>query len=149
MFSPLEQFDMVYFFFIECSYPLYTVSEALDLQTIFLFFFLFVAVLYYLKFYYNSGYSFYLIPQTFIQRFIEIQFEFIFNLIKQQLGDEYYIYFSLVFTIFYSILFFNLLSLLPFGFALTSHIVLMLYISLSLGLGIFLIGINKHGLNFF
>jgi ATP synthase subunit 6 len=26
---------------------------------------------------------------------------------------------------------------------------LMLYISLSLGLGIFLIGINKHGLNFF
>jgi F0F1-type ATP synthase membrane subunit a len=72
-----------------------------------------------------------------------------FNLIKQQLGNEYYIYFSLIFTIFYGILFFNLLSLLPFGFALTSHILLMLYISLSLGLGIFLIGINKHGLNFF
>jgi len=37
----------------------------------------------------------------------------------------------------------------PFGIALTSHIAIILYLSLSLGLSIFLIGLLTHNIKFF
>jgi ATP synthase subunit 6 len=37
----------------------------------------------------------------------------------------------------------------PFGFALTSHIAIILYLSLSIGFSIFLIGIITHNIKFF
>jgi F0F1-type ATP synthase membrane subunit a len=37
----------------------------------------------------------------------------------------------------------------PFGIALTSHIAIIIYLSLSLGLSIFIIGLLTHNLKFF
>jgi len=79
---------------------------------------------------------------------IEKKVIFIFNFLWQQLGKIYYNYFILVFIIFYVILCLNLLSLLPFGIALTSHLNFVLFISLSLCIGILILGLYKHGLNF-
>lgn len=50
---------------------------------------------------------------------------FIFNLLKQQIGKNGYVYFPLIFTLFMFILIMNLFSLLPFGLALTSHIIMI------------------------
>jgi ATP synthase subunit 6 len=42
----------------------------------------------------------------------------------------------------------NLLSLIPFGIAFTSHIIMIIWLSLSLGLSIFLIGLYIHHIQF-
>lgn len=59
---------------------------------------------------------------------------------KQQLGSIGFKYIVLFFSIFFFVLLLNLLSLLPFGIALTSHLIVILYFSLSLCIGIFLEG---------
>jgi F-type H+-transporting ATPase subunit a len=48
---------------------------------------------------------------------------FIFRLIKQQTGKEGLIYLPLVLSLFTFILFLNLFSLLPFAYAVTSHVI--------------------------
>jgi len=57
---------------------------------------------------------------------IENVVKFIFNLVKQQIGREGYVYFPLIFSLFTFILIMNLFSLLPFGLALTSHIIMIM-----------------------
>lgn len=88
-----------------------------------------------------------LIPQNW-QIVLEIFFMFIYRLIKQQNGKEGIIYIPLILSLFSFILLFNLISLLPFGFAVTSHLIWTLYFSLSLCFGIFLLGIFKYNLKF-
>jgi len=43
----------------------------------------------------------------------------------------------------------NLLSMTPYGFAATSHLGWTIYFSLSICLGIFILGILKHKISFF
>lgn len=90
-----------------------------------------------------------LIPDAFIFRFYELQLVFIFNLVKQQLGQGNNRYVPLITYIFFSILGLNLLSLLPLGIAFTSHVEGMLFLSLWLGSTIFLIGFQSQGFNIF
>lgn len=65
-----------------------------------------------------------LIP-TLFQYTCEGLVKFIFNLVKQQIGQAGYVYFPLIFTLFVFILLMNLFSLMPFGLALTSHIIMI------------------------
>jgi ATP synthase subunit 6 len=81
-----------------------------------------------------------LIPTAIYQILIEYKIKFIFNLIKQQLGSIGFKYIILFFCIFFFVLILNLLSLLPFGIALTSHLIIILYFSLSICIGIFFEG---------
>ena len=67
----------------------------------------------------------YLIP-THYQYLFELSYIFIFNLIKQQVGILGYPFFPLIYVLFVFILISNLFSLIPFGIALTSHIILIL-----------------------
>lgn len=57
-------------------------------------------------------------------------------------------YFPFIFSLFFFVLFSNFLGLLPFGFALTSHIIMIFLLSFTLGLAIFQIGFLIHGLHF-
>jgi F-type H+-transporting ATPase subunit a len=113
MFSPLEQFDVIPLIFISYkNYNLTFFNIFLPMIIIIIFFFLINS----LKFYYK------LIPYS-IQIVIENLIEFIFNIIKGQIGKEGYLYFPFIFTIFSFVLIANLLSIIPFGIALTSHLI--------------------------
>lgn len=114
MFSPLEQFDVV--FYILQYFPL-PFANLLASMVIFLIIFLFFSR--FLK------ENLKLIPSL-LQSIFELVYKFIFNLIKQQIGEGGYIYFPLLLTIFNFILIMNLFSLLPFGLAVTSHIIMIL-----------------------
>jgi len=105
----------------------------------------FVLILFYLIFYY----FFYghIIPRAWQQVF-EAIFIFIYRLVFQQLGNKGLIYFPFIFSLFSFILFLNLFSLLPYGFAVTSHFVWTLYFSLSICLGIFFIGLINYKIKF-
>lgn len=76
-------------------------------------------------------------------------YKFIVSLLYEQAGSGALVYFPFVFNLFFFILFCNFMSLVPFGVALTSHIIIIFYLSLSLWFSVFLIGYLKHDINFF
>ena len=113
MFSPLEQFDLIPLFFISFSnYDLTFFNIFVPLSLIIVLF----LVINLFKFYFK------LIPYNF-QCIFENIVEFIFSIIKSQIGKEGYLFFPFIFTVFSFVLFANLLSIIPFGIALTSHLI--------------------------
>jgi len=117
MFSPLEQFDVILIYRLFLWPHTYRI-----LNIMFPLIFMILIVFFFIKTY---GSEWKLIPFPF-QRLFELLFGFILNLIKQQIGKEGYVYFPLIFIFFNFILSLNLLSLLPFGIALTSHIIVII-----------------------
>lgn len=91
--------------------------------------------------------DFKLVPD-FWQFIFEFLFKFVLDLLAQQAGAASLVYFPFVFSIFIFILFCNLLSLVPYGIALTSHISLIFFLSFSLWLSVFFIGLLTHNLSF-
>jgi len=141
MFSPLEQFDAIPVWggtLVNCTCPFKIMWNVLIPLIIVIAFFLCVA---------SFKYEFTIIPKP-LQSVFEFIIEFIFNLMKQQIGRESYILFPFIFTLFNFILLCNLLSLMPFGIALTSHLIMILWLSLTLSLGIFILGLRIHNIRF-
>jgi len=139
-FSPLEQLDTINlvslsFFNLDVSFN----SILLPLLIVNIFLGLVI---------YFYGSSFKLVPD-FWQILLEKLYLFVFNILDQQTGSKGYIYFPFIFSLFFFILLCNLTSMTPFGIALTSHFAIILYLSLSLGLSIFIIGLLTHNLKFF
>lgn len=85
---------------------------------------------------------------SYIQVFLEFLYIFVNNLIKQQAGNYGLFWFPLIFCIFNFILFSNLISLLPFGIALTSHFILIFWLSCTICTSIFIIGLIRFNLKF-
>jgi ATP synthase subunit 6 len=77
-----------------------------------------------------------------------MDFRFIINIIKQQAGIKGLAWTPLIFVIFNFILFSNLLSLIPFGIALTSHLIIILWLSITICISIFSIGLLNYNLKF-
>lgn len=59
------------------------------------------------------------------------------------------IYFPFIYTLFIFILINNLIGLVPYSFASTSHFVLTFFLSFTVVLGATILGFQKHGLKFF
>ena len=59
------------------------------------------------------------------------------------------IYFPFIYTLFIFILINNLIGMIPYSFASTSHVVLTFSLSFSIVLGATILGFQKHGLEFF
>jgi F-type H+-transporting ATPase subunit a len=138
-FSPLEQFDVIFLFsFYLNSSDFSFLSTLLPLLLILLFFFFFKV--FFVK-------DFKLVPD-FWQFFFEMLFKFVLDIVYQQVGKVGFIYFPFIFTLFSFILFCNLISLTPFGIALTSHIIMIFFLSFSLCFSVFLIGLLTHNLKF-
>lgn len=96
MFSPLEQFDVIGYFYGQTAFTLPFLSVLTPLIILFgLVYFLITTLL---------SQELKLIPGTF-QRLLELLVEFVFNLIKQQIGKEGYMLFPFIFVIFNFILF--------------------------------------------
>jgi F-type H+-transporting ATPase subunit a len=69
--------------------------------------------------------------------------------ITQINAKEGQIYFPFIYTIFMFILINNLIGLVPYSFASTSHFVLAFFLSFTVVLGATILGFQKHGLKFF
>lgn len=59
------------------------------------------------------------------------------------------VYFPLIYVLFIFILVNNLIGMIPYSFAATSHFVLTFFMSFTIVLGATILGFNKHGLEFF
>jgi len=138
MFSPLEQFDVIPLIFFSLG------NYDITFFNIFLPLLLIISVLYFVESFYIN---YKLIPSN-IQYLFESIIEFIIGIIKNQIGKEGFLFLPFIFTVFIFVLFANLLSVIPFGIALTSHLIVTMWLSLSICSGIFVLGLLYNNIQF-
>jgi F-type H+-transporting ATPase subunit a len=86
------------------------------------------------------------------QSFVEIIYDFVLNLVNEQISSASSMkqrFFPLIFVIFTFLLFCNLIGMIPYSFTITSHFIITLGLSLSPFIGITIVGFQTHGLHFF
>ncbi|MBD22205.1 MAG: F0F1 ATP synthase subunit A [Alphaproteobacteria bacterium] len=137
MASPLSQFEIqkiVPLEFMGYDISFTNSSLAMLLTVLLIFLFLFIG----LK---NSS----IIP-TKSQSLVELSYEFIADMIGDNIGKEGMKYLSFIFSLFMFILLGNLLGMLPYSFTWTSHIIVTFAISFFIFILVTFIAIAKHGL---
>lgn len=82
------------------------------------------------------------------QTVVELVYEFVVNMVRDNLGREGKPYFPFVFTLFIFILGLNLAGMLPYSFTATSHIVVTLGLALTVFIGVTILGFIKNGFGF-
>ncbi len=138
MYSPLDQFDIIpIFIFNQFGYDL-TLFNIFIPQII-------IIIIFYILWIFKNDYK--IIPYN-IQILLEEINNFIKELIINQIGKEGLNYLPIILTIFLLILFLNLLSVIPFGIALTSHLIVTMWLSLSICSGIFILGLYEKNIHF-
>lgn len=85
----------------------------------------------------------------FWQNFSEICQKIIYLLIIENIAPSYPYYFPLLFILFLILLRCNLIGMIPYVFTITSHIIVTLVFSSFFFMGLNLIAIRFHGLQFF
>ena len=73
----------------------------------------------------------------------------IHSIVINQINNKGQIYFPLMYTLFIFILINNLLGMIPYSFASTSHFILTFSFSFTVVLGATVLGFKEHGLKFF
>ena len=89
-----------------------------------------------------------LVP-THWQSLVEMIYEFVLNLVQEQVGEKGKKYFPLVFTTFTFLLCSNLIGMIPYSFTSTSHLVVTFTLSMATFIAVTLIGFQMHGIHFF
>ncbi len=84
-----------------------------------------------------------------LQSLAEVSYEFIYGLVRDQIGHEGKKFFPFVFTLFMFILFGNMLGMLPYAFTFTSHIAVTFTLALVVFILVTAVALAIHGLHFF
>jgi F-type H+-transporting ATPase subunit a len=72
------------------------------------------------------------------------------GIVTSQINDKKgQVYFPLIYSLFIFILVNNLIGMVPYSFAATSHFILTFSLSFTVVLGATILGLSKHGLEFF
>jgi ATP synthase subunit 6 len=136
MYQALEQFKVINYQLFSYNIPNYIVS----LSTL-IFFFLLITFMLNLK-------NIMFLTQNFVQIIFEELYMFVLNVIKQNIGVLGIIYFPVIFNVFYFIYFVNIGGLIGYNLQLTSHIFVTFTISISLFIGVIIIGIYNLKIKF-
>jgi ATP synthase subunit 6 len=133
MFQALEQFKVIEYYFMLFNTEFF-ISNAM---TVSLILFIFSTILAYIINMKNAI----LFVKSFVQIIIENLYLFVLDVLKQNVGIKGIIYFPIIFNVFYFIYFINLSGLVGYNLQLTSHIFVTFSLSISMFIGIILIGI--------
>jgi ATP synthase subunit 6 len=144
-FSPLEQFEILPLFSLYLGGLDFSITnETIILVVIFFFIstFLYASVK-------QSDSTLFIVPHRW-QIIIEIIYKMVLSMIIDNIDAKRgQMFFPLVFSIFFFIVNVNLIGLIPYSFTLTSHLIVTFALSLALFLGINIICVRLHGLEFF
>ena len=83
------------------------------------------------------------------QSMVELSYEFIANMLRENVGSEGRRYFPFIFTLFMFVLFGNLLGMIPYSFTYTSHLAVTFFLAAVIFLAVTVIGFARHGLHYF
>lgn len=84
-----------------------------------------------------------------LQAIAELSYDFIANMLKDNVGSQGRPFFPFVFTLFMFILFANLCGMIPYSFTTTSHIIVTFALAAIVFLGVTIVALLRHGLKFF
>ncbi|WP_293551702.1 F0F1 ATP synthase subunit A [Parvibaculum sp.] len=84
-----------------------------------------------------------------IQSVAELSYEFVANMLRDNVGDAGKRFFPFVFTLFMFVLFTNMLGMVPYSFTVTSHIIVTFALAMFIFLGVTIVGFAVHGLHYF
>lgn len=84
-----------------------------------------------------------------LQALVEMSYKLVAGMVGDTVGVEGLRYFSFVFSIFFLVLFGNLVGLLPYSFTFTSHIMATFTIAMVVFVAITVLGFVLHGFKFF
>lgn len=144
-FSPLEQFQVLPIFSVYLNF----IDISLTNETIILVLILFFSLILFTSLVKEQESSYFIVPNRW-QSVIEIIYKLILSLVTDNIKDKKnQHFFPLVFSIFFLLLSINLIGLIPYSFTLTSHLIVTLTLSLSIFIGINIICVRLHGINFF
>ena len=77
-----------------------------------------------------------------------MSYDFVANMVRDNVGNSGKIFFPFIFTLFLFILFGNILGMVPYNFTYTSHIIVTFGLAGFIFIAVTLIGIAKHGVGF-
>jgi F-type H+-transporting ATPase subunit a len=83
-----------------------------------------------------------------LQSMVEMAYEFVANTVRSSAGHDGMKFFPLVFCLFMFILVLNLAGMLPYGFTVTSHIIVTAALALLVISTVVIYGFAKHGAHF-
>ncbi len=89
-----------------------------------------------------------LVP-TRMQSLAELSYEFVANMVRDNVGTDGQKYFPIVFSLFMFVLFCNMLGMMPYSFTVTSHIIVTFALAALVFIGVTIIGFATHGFGFF
>ncbi len=84
-----------------------------------------------------------------LQSTVELFYEFIHDMVRDNAGHDAMRFFPFVFTLFMFIFFANMSGLFPYAFTVTSHIIVTFVLAITVFLGVTLTGLYLHGFKFF
>jgi len=144
IYSPLDQFEIVNLISLNApilgnvSISFNNISFYLSLALIFILFFNIL----------TSNYNRIMTSQWSISQ--ESIYATLHSIVTNQINaSKGQIYFPFIYTLFIFILINNLIGMVPYSFASTSHFILTFSLSFSIVLGATILGFTKHGLKFF
>jgi F-type H+-transporting ATPase subunit a len=79
----------------------------------------------------------------------ESSFQSLNSMVREQIGANMEIYFPFIYSIFFYILIANLISNVPYSFAVTASGVVSLGLSLTIFIGVTILALSIHGVKFF
>ena len=79
----------------------------------------------------------------------ESSFQSLNSMVREQIGANMEIYFPFIYSIFFYILIANLISNVPYSFAITASGVVSLGLSLTIFIGVTILALSIHGIKFF
>ncbi len=84
-----------------------------------------------------------------LQSVAELSYEFIANMIRDNVGSAGKVFFPFVFTLFMFVLVANMLGMIPYSFTVTSHIIVTFALASFIFIGVTIVGFAVHGLHYF
>ncbi|HRY23856.1 MAG: F0F1 ATP synthase subunit A [Geminicoccaceae bacterium] len=83
-----------------------------------------------------------------LQSLVELSYEFVAGLVRENAGKEGMRFFPLIFTLFMFIFMGNMLGMIPGSFTFTSHIIVTFFMALCVWVGVTVYGFYLHGARF-
>ena len=82
------------------------------------------------------------------QSMAELSYEFIANMVREQVGSDGRPFFPFIFALFMFILLGNLLGMVPYSYTFTSQIIVTFAMAITVFIGVTLVAIIRHGVHF-
>jgi len=144
-FSPLEQFEILPVLPITISFLDFSITN----QTIMLGLIIFFLISTFFIVIKQSTNTLFIVPHRF-QIVLELLYNMILGIVVDNIGGKKaQLFFPLIFTIFFFISSMNLIGLIPYSYTVTSHFIVTFSISFFIFIGMNIICVKTHKLEFF